>query len=90
MIARQLGMSSEDVEEVRLAGVLHDIGKVAIPIEVLAKPGRLTPEEYELVKTHSVMGEKILEPMSLGNIKRISRMVRHHHESSTAPVTLTG
>jgi polar amino acid transport system substrate-binding protein len=50
-------------------------------MEVLAKPGRLTPEEYELVKSHSVMGEKILEPMSLGNIKRISRMVRHHHES---------
>jgi len=80
-IARQLGMSPEDVEEVRLAGVLHDIGKVGIPYEVLSKPARLTPEEYELIKSHSVLGERILEPLKLGSIKRISRMVRHHHET---------
>ncbi len=80
-IARQLGMSLEDVEEVRLAGVLHDIGKVGIPLEVLSKPARLTPEEYELIKSHSVLGERILEPLKLGNIRRISRMVRHHHET---------
>jgi diguanylate cyclase (GGDEF)-like protein/putative nucleotidyltransferase with HDIG domain len=80
-IARQLGMSPEDVEEVRLAGVLHDIGKVGIPLNVLSKPERLTPEEYELIKSHSVLGERILEPLKLGSIKRISRMVRHHHEA---------
>ena len=79
-IARELGMSQEDIEEVRLAGVLHDIGKVGIPLEVLSKPARLTPEEYELIKSHSALGERILEPLKLGNIKRISRMVRHHHE----------
>ena len=81
LIARQLGMSAEDIEEVRLAGVLHDIGKVGIPIEVLSKPTRLTPEEYEIIKNHSVLGERILEPLKLGSIKRISRMVRHHHET---------
>jgi putative nucleotidyltransferase with HDIG domain len=81
LIARQLGMSPEDIEEVRLAGVLHDIGKVGIPIDVLSKPTRLTPEEYDLIKNHSVLGERILEPLKLGSIKRISRMVRHHHES---------
>jgi HD-GYP domain-containing protein (c-di-GMP phosphodiesterase class II) len=48
---------------------------------VLAKAGRLTPEEFELVKSHAVMGEKILEPLKLGSIRRISRMVRHHHEA---------
>jgi diguanylate cyclase (GGDEF)-like protein len=81
MIARQLGMPEDDIEEVRVAGVLHDIGKVAIPMEILSKPGRLTPEEYALVKSHSVMGEKILVPLNLSSIKRISRMVRHHHET---------
>ena len=81
LIARQLGMSPEDIEEVRLAGVLHDIGKVGIPLDVLSKPTRLTPEEYEIIKNHSVLGERILEPLKLGSIKRISRMVRHHHEN---------
>jgi len=80
-IARQLGMSHEDVEEVRLAGVLHDIGKVGIPLDILSKPARLTPEEYELIKSHSVLGERILKPLKLGSIKRIARMVRHHHET---------
>jgi diguanylate cyclase (GGDEF)-like protein/putative nucleotidyltransferase with HDIG domain len=81
LIARQLGMSAEDIEEVRLAGVLHDIGKVGIPIDLLSKTTRLTPEEYEIIKNHSVLGERILEPLKLGSIKRISRMVRHHHET---------
>jgi diguanylate cyclase (GGDEF)-like protein len=80
-IAHQLGMSIEDIEEVRLAGVLHDIGKVGIPLEILSKSARLTPEEYELMKSHSVLGERILQPLKLGSIMRISRMVRHHHES---------
>ncbi len=81
LIARQLGLSSDEIEEVRLAGVLHDIGKVGIPQDVLVKPSRLTPEEYELIKSHSVLGERILEPLKLGSIKRIARMVRHHHEA---------
>jgi diguanylate cyclase (GGDEF)-like protein len=80
-IARQLGLSHEDVEEVRLAGVLHDIGKVGIPFDVLSKPARLTPEEYEVMKNHSVLGERILAPLMMGSIRRISRMVRHHHET---------
>ena len=51
-IAQNSGMSQEDIEEVRFAGVLHDIGKVGNPSRVLSKPARLTPEEYELVKSH--------------------------------------
>src|SRR5262249_43158170 len=81
MIARQLGLSVDEIEEVRLAGVLHDIGKVGVNMEILNKPTRLSPEEYELIKSHSAMGEKILEPLNLASIKRISRMVRHHHEA---------
>jgi diguanylate cyclase (GGDEF)-like protein len=80
-IARQVRMSDEEIEEVRLAGVLHDIGKVGIPPDILSKPARLSPEEYEIIKSHSVLGEKILACLRLGSIKRVARMVRHHHET---------
>ncbi len=79
-IARQLGLSQAEVEEVRLAGILHDIGKIGIPESVLNKPSRLTDEEFQIVKTHASLGDKILEPLKLQEIQRIRRMVRHHHE----------
>jgi putative nucleotidyltransferase with HDIG domain len=79
-IARQIGLSDSEVEEVRLAGILHDIGKIGVPESVLHKPGLLTPEEYEVMKTHAVLGEKILEPLKVKAIAHIRGMVRHHHE----------
>ena len=80
-IARELKLSYEDIEEVRLAGILHDIGKVGIPQYVLVKPAPLSQEEYECMKSHCVLGERILGPLQLSSIKRIARMVRHHHET---------
>jgi diguanylate cyclase (GGDEF)-like protein/putative nucleotidyltransferase with HDIG domain len=80
-LARQLELTDAEVEEIRLAGILHDIGKIGVPESVLNKPARLTPEEYELMKTHAVLGEKILEPLKVKAIERIRRMVRHHHEA---------
>ena len=68
------------IEEVRLGGILHDIGKIGVPEAVLNKPGRLTPEEYEVMKSHAVWGAKILEPLKVKAIERIRGMVRHHHE----------
>jgi diguanylate cyclase (GGDEF)-like protein/putative nucleotidyltransferase with HDIG domain len=79
-IARQLGMSGDEVEEIRQAGILHDIGKIGIPDTILYKPGRLTAEEFEIMKTHSVKGQKILEPLQVGAMQRICHMVRNHHE----------
>jgi diguanylate cyclase (GGDEF)-like protein len=79
-IGQQLGLSKEELEEIRLAGILHDIGKIGVPESVLNKPSCLTPEEYELMKTHAALGERILMPLKVKAIARIGKMVRHHHE----------
>ena len=91
VIAQALGMSEEQVEELRLAGLLHDIGKVGIPEAILNKTGPLNAPEWETMKTHAELGEKILEPLEA--MKRIGNMVRHHHEffdGSGYPDRLTG
>ena len=61
----------------RLAGIVHDIGKIHVPDALLYKPGLLTAEEYEIVKSHAAWGAKIVEPLKVIAIERI---VRHHHE----------
>jgi HD-GYP domain-containing protein (c-di-GMP phosphodiesterase class II) len=73
-------MSRDEVKEIRQAGILHDIGKIGIPDDILRKAGRLTEGEFEVMKTHSVIGQKILEPLQVEAMKRIAQMVRHHHE----------
>jgi diguanylate cyclase (GGDEF)-like protein/putative nucleotidyltransferase with HDIG domain len=78
MIAQALNMNQGEVEEIRLAGLLHDIGKVGIPETILNKSGPLNSEEWETMKTHTVLGAKILEPLEAMNLIRL--MVRHHHE----------
>ncbi|MGA8143715.1 MAG: diguanylate cyclase [Candidatus Acidiferrales bacterium] len=78
MIAQSLGMDAVEVEEIRLAGLLHDIGKVGIPEPILNKSGPLDASEWETMKTHTELGAKILEPLEA--MKRIRLMVRHHHE----------
>jgi diguanylate cyclase (GGDEF)-like protein/putative nucleotidyltransferase with HDIG domain len=78
MIAQALGMEPPEVEEIRLAGLLHDIGKVGIPEPILNKSGPLDASEWETMKTHTELGAKILEPLEA--MKRIRLMVRHHHE----------
>ena len=75
-----MGMPSDEVEEIRQAGMLHDIGKIGIPDFILYKPALLTAEEFEIMKTHSVKGQKILEPLQVGAMQRICHMVRNHHE----------
>ncbi len=79
-IARELGLSDTEIEEVRLAAILHDIGKIGVPESVLNKPTRLTPEEFDLMKSHTLLGAKILEPLKVKAIERIRGMVRSHHE----------
>jgi len=78
MIAEALAMEASEVEEIRLAGLLHDIGKVGIPEPILNKSGPLDATEWETMKTHTELGAKILEPLEA--MKRIRLMVRHHHE----------
>src|SRR5205807_4725495 len=77
-VARNLGLNAEGVERVRSAALLHDIGKVAIPDEILHKPGPLTDQEWQLMREHPVIGERILRVVpGLGTVARI---VRHEHE----------
>jgi len=79
-IARHMNLSDAVIEEIRLGGILHDIGKIGVPEPVLNKPSRLTAEEYDLMKNHTLMGAKILEPLRVKSIERIRAMVRNHHE----------
>jgi putative nucleotidyltransferase with HDIG domain len=77
-VARTLGCDAVEVERVRSAAILHDIGKVAIPDEILHKPGPLNDEEWQLMRQHPVIGERILRV--LPGLGAVARMVRHEHE----------
>jgi putative nucleotidyltransferase with HDIG domain len=77
MMARELGLSEASVARVRLAGLLHDIGKVAIPDAILNKPGRLSPEEFATIRSHPTLGAQILEHPSLADLRP---WVAAHHE----------
>ncbi len=79
-IARQMGLSEGSIEEVRLGAILHDVGKIGVPESILNKTTRLSREEFELMKAHTILGAKILEPLKLKSIERIRGMVRNHHE----------
>ena len=77
-VARHLNLSDEEMEELRLAAVLHDVGKLGVPERLLVKPGPLDPEEFETMKQHSTLGSKILEP--LRTVQNVQKIIRHHHE----------
>jgi diguanylate cyclase (GGDEF)-like protein/putative nucleotidyltransferase with HDIG domain len=77
-VARTLGCNAVEVERVRSAALLHDIGKVAIPDEILHKAGPLNDDEWMLMRQHPVIGERILRV--LPGLGAVARMVRHEHE----------
>jgi putative two-component system response regulator len=77
-IAKHLGLDKENIEKIRLAGLVHDIGKIGVREAVLNKPGSLSDEEFEHVRLHSVTGERILQPIV--DDGEILKAVRHHHE----------
>jgi HD-GYP domain-containing protein (c-di-GMP phosphodiesterase class II) len=73
-----MGMGKELIERVYFAGLLHDVGKIGIPDAIITKPDRLDHDEYELIKDHSAIGARILEPVHF--LRHIVPCVRHHHE----------
>jgi putative two-component system response regulator len=73
-----LGLPEKDVKEMKKAGILHDIGKICLSESLLRKPGPLTKEEVELIKTHTLLGEELCLP--LVSMRRILPAIRNHHE----------
>ena len=78
MISRQLGMSDDEVETIRFAGYMHDVGKIGISDRILGKPSQLDPDQWKMMKKHAGLGAKILEPVKISTA--IKAAVRHHHE----------
>ncbi|RMG13189.1 MAG: HD domain-containing protein [Deltaproteobacteria bacterium] len=78
-IARDLGLSEREVEAARLGGLLHDCGKVGVPDEILLKPGRLSEEEYAIMKRHPEVGMRIVAPLE-ALPEEAADAVLHHHE----------
>jgi diguanylate cyclase (GGDEF)-like protein/putative nucleotidyltransferase with HDIG domain len=77
-VAKELGLSADDMEALQAAALLHDIGKLAVPEHIISKPGRLTPEEFEKMKIHPVVGAEILERVRFPY--PVVPVVRAHHE----------
>ncbi|MBC7460809.1 MAG: HD-GYP domain-containing protein [Thermoleophilia bacterium] len=75
---KRLGMAEADLRDLELGAILHDIGKVAVPDQILNKTGRLTEEEFEVMKSHTIIGERILKP--IGFLTNVAPIVRHEHE----------
>ena len=78
-VADELGLDEDALQELEFAALLHDVGKLAIPNEILNKPGALTRDEYELVKTHTVEGQVLLDRVG-GLLGRVGSIVRSCHE----------
>jgi putative two-component system response regulator len=78
VLASRCGVSAEDRQHLRLAALLHDVGKIGIPDRILTKPGSLTPEEREVIQRHPQMGFEILQP--LRDQEKVRRWVYQHHE----------
>ena len=77
-VAKELSLSEEQIEALRAAALLHDIGKFAVPEQIINKPGKLTPEEFEKMKVHPLVGAEILERVAFPY--PVAPIVRSHHE----------
>jgi len=78
LIARHMGMPVHEVEQVKFAGLLHDIGKIGVSESILNKPGKLTPEEFNEIKKHPALGATIIADVPF--LKPLVPLVMHHHE----------
>lgn len=80
LLARQIGLSDTQVSLIRRAAPLHDVGKIGIPDSILMKLGKLTPEEFELVKTHTTIGARILSGSRFTILRLAEEIAYNHHE----------
>jgi putative two-component system response regulator len=77
-LGEQLGLSEDQITALRRAGVVHDVGKIAVPDAILLKPARLTPDEWAIMREHPVIGERICCPLK--SFRLVLPIIRHHHE----------
>jgi putative nucleotidyltransferase with HDIG domain len=78
-VARRLGLDLNKQRHVEFAALLHDVGKIAVPKDIVNKPGKLDEREWEIIKTHTVEGQKMLERVG-GFMREVGEIVRSHHE----------
>jgi HD-GYP domain-containing protein (c-di-GMP phosphodiesterase class II) len=78
-VADEMRIPKKDRQELEFAALLHDVGKIAIPKEILNKPSKLTDEEFELIKTHTIEGQQLLDRVG-GLMGRVGKIVRSCHE----------
>ena len=83
LIAAELGWSSEEIQQLKHAAYLHDIGKIGIPDLILNKPSRLTDDEYNLIKKHTVIGAEILKDITDGLAAGRTRTAGDNHRQHT-------
>ncbi|HLJ89873.1 MAG TPA: HD domain-containing phosphohydrolase [Candidatus Angelobacter sp.] len=79
IIAGEMGLKNEEIEKIRISALLHDVGKIGIEDRILKKPGALTPEEFEIMKTHTTKGAAILRPVEM--LREMIPGIELHHES---------
>ena len=77
-IAKTMCLSEQQVKDISIAGIMHDIGKIGVPDIILNKPGKLTNEEYDIIKQHPVIGDEICAPIK--TFDKVRNIIRHHHE----------
>ncbi len=77
-VGKELGLTESELEALRAAALLHDVGKLAVPEYIIAKPGKLTPDEFEKMKTHTVVGAELVERIRFPY--PVAPIVRSHHE----------
>lgn len=80
MIAKEMGCHEAEVENIRIAALLHDIGKIGVSAEILHKIGKLSEEERERIKSHTTLGADVLEPVG-GRVLQLLPLILHHHEN---------
>jgi putative two-component system response regulator len=79
-LAKASGWSPRDVDDIRVAAPMHDVGKIGIADSILLKPGRLTPEEFEVIKTHTTIGARMLGDSEISLLQLACSIALHHHE----------
>lgn len=90
ILGRWLGLNAQDMETLTVGGLLHDVGKLAIPDDIIRKPGKLSPNEYNIIKTHTIQGYKLLQNQPVDdNVRDIALMHHERCDGSGYPLGLT-